>query len=300
MDNSLKPIEDFITSGLAERFFKVFGVPLLFYNGPEVKQVASKMLKQRKLPEYPFARAKFSNVAISENTYKPNTLMRRGLKSRASHDNVLAYELDLAPVSTTYELTIYMQDIQSVRKFVKDWMFTCLRGNLKFSVSYGVADIDVDIDLERQIAIPERPSGNTDVKEYELTTQFVLHGYYSADLRTTQSVTDLEVQIQVLEEMGLKGGKVDIIYIDWPSCLSCSEVPVNPGEPGTGEGDKNFVYTRDVPSTVWSITHNMNKMPSVTLTDSNGAVVEATVHYASLNVVVVSFDFSFTGTAYLN
>jgi hypothetical protein len=299
MDNTLKPIEDFITSGLAERFFKVFGLPLLFYNGPDVKTICAKMLQSRGLPAYPFARAKTMSVAISENLYKPNTLLRRGLKSRASSDNLLTYELDLAPVSTTYEVTFYIQDFASVRKLVKDWIFAGIRNNLKFSVTYGVADIDMDIELDKQISIPTREGGVTEVKEYEIPLQMIVHGYLSENIRTVQAVTDLDVEIQVLEDMGAKGARVDIYHNDWPSCPTSIETGAGPGGT-TITGDAYFEYPRTTPSTIWSVVHNLGKYPSVTVVDDQGQMVEASVYFPSLNVVIISFSVATTGTAFMN
>src|SRR6185312_333994 len=116
MNNSLNPIEDFINTGLAERFYKVFAVPLLFYNGPDVKAVVARKLKKEEKQIYPFARARTSGFALNEQTsYKPNTLLRRGLHSHESHDHSLTYKLSMIPVITRYEVELYVQDMRSLR-----------------------------------------------------------------------------------------------------------------------------------------------------------------------------------------
>ena len=201
MDNSLNPIEDFINTGLKERFFKVFSVPLLFYNGPDVKSAIRKKLKDpEKANIYPFARARLSGVALNEMSYKPNTLLRRGLHGGASHDNTLTYKLSMIPVIFTYEVDIYTQDLPSLKHLSKLWLLSATRNNLKFTVSYGIGPIDIDVKPDRQLSIPPREGGVTEVKEYVMTSNLAVHGYMSEDLSTSQAVNQLdhEGQIQAL------------------------------------------------------------------------------------------------------
>ncbi len=61
-----------------------------------------------------------------------------------------------------------------------------------------------------------------------------------------------------------------------------------------------FVFTQLSPQTVWSITHNLNSYPSVTVVDSAGTVVEGDPQYLSANALTVTFSSAFSGAAYLN
>lgn len=65
-------------------------------------------------------------------------------------------------------------------------------------------------------------------------------------------------------------------------------------------GDKNFTYVQGSPSSVWSVTHSLNKYPSVTVFDSSGKEVVGDVDYSSLNQVVLTFSSAFAGTATFN
>lgn len=73
---------------------------------------------------------------------------------------------------------------------------------------------------------------------------------------------------------------------------------------GTGnlivDGDKAFLYTQSVPSDTWVITHNLNKYPSITVTDSAGSIVVGEYTYLSTNQVQCSFSGEFSGKACLN
>lgn len=66
------------------------------------------------------------------------------------------------------------------------------------------------------------------------------------------------------------------------------------------DGDKNFIYHQNFPSTTWEIIHDLNKKPSVTVTDSADTVVEGQVMINDGIKVLIIFNAPFTGTAILN
>lgn len=202
MDNSLNPIEDFINTGLAERFYGVFGVPLLFYNGPDVKAAWKEKMKRDGVKDaYPFARAKYSGFALNETSYKANTLARRGLHGQASHDHTLTYKLSIIPVSTTFEIELYVQDMRSLRILSKRWLFAATKGMLKFTVNYGIGPLDIDVKPDKQLSVPMREGGVSEVKEYVMTSNLVVNGYMSDDagdgLTHSQAVSELDYDGQV-------------------------------------------------------------------------------------------------------
>ena len=61
-----------------------------------------------------------------------------------------------------------------------------------------------------------------------------------------------------------------------------------------------FVYEQGIASSEWTINHNLNKYPSVTVVDSAGNEVIAEVNYPSTNTCVVIMTAAFKGKAYLN
>ena len=67
-------------------------------------------------------------------------------------------------------------------------------------------------------------------------------------------------------------------------------------------GDKTYVYTQDNASKTWTITHNLGKNPSVTILEGgvNGSEVEGDITYTNLNTLVLTFESSISGIAYLN
>jgi len=61
-----------------------------------------------------------------------------------------------------------------------------------------------------------------------------------------------------------------------------------------------YTHTQTSASATWTITHNLNCFPSVTIVDSAGTVVIGDVSYTNANTLVVTFVAAFGGKAYLN
>lgn len=64
--------------------------------------------------------------------------------------------------------------------------------------------------------------------------------------------------------------------------------------------DQHFVYATPVPMASWEIDHNLNKYPSVTLTDWDGNVIGGDIKYINTNKVIVNLSEPICGRAYLN
>lgn len=66
------------------------------------------------------------------------------------------------------------------------------------------------------------------------------------------------------------------------------------------DGDINYTHNQSVPSTVWTINHNLSKYPSVSIVDSAGSLVIGDVLYITPSTVTVTFSSGFSGKAFLN
>ena len=64
--------------------------------------------------------------------------------------------------------------------------------------------------------------------------------------------------------------------------------------------DKNYVHTQAVPSTIWNITHNLDKYPSVSAVNINNIVYYGNVTYIDTNNLTIEFSAGFSGKAYMN
>ena len=69
---------------------------------------------------------------------------------------------------------------------------------------------------------------------------------------------------------------------------------------GSAVDDKSYTFTQSVPSTTWSVAHNLQKFPSITVVDSASTVVTGEYTYINNNNVTLTFSAAFAGKAYLN
>lgn len=99
---------------------------------------------------------------------------------------------------------------------------------------------------------------------------------------STVVVAEDNTTVQVIEET------VDIVTVG-------IQGPTGP----TGTGDLTFSQSFSSTSSV-TVTHNLNKYPSVTVIDSAGDEVEGSVDYLSLNQLTITFSAPFSGTAICN
>ena len=67
-----------------------------------------------------------------------------------------------------------------------------------------------------------------------------------------------------------------------------------------GQVDKTHVHTQSVAQQVWLIEHDLDKYPSVSVSDHYGREVETQVRYISKSRVEIILSHAITGTAFLN
>ena len=65
-------------------------------------------------------------------------------------------------------------------------------------------------------------------------------------------------------------------------------------------GQGTYSFTQASASSVWTINHNMNKYPAITVVDSSGNVVVGFETYNNNNQITITFSAPFSGKAYLN
>ena len=61
-----------------------------------------------------------------------------------------------------------------------------------------------------------------------------------------------------------------------------------------------YTFTQIIAATVWTINHNLDKFPSITVVDSSGNVIVGDQQYNNSNQITLTFNAPFSGTAYLN
>lgn len=66
------------------------------------------------------------------------------------------------------------------------------------------------------------------------------------------------------------------------------------------ENDKNYMHNQTTASDTWVITHNLNKLPSVSVIDSADEEVVGEITYDNINQLTIKFTAPFKGKATLN
>lgn len=72
------------------------------------------------------------------------------------------------------------------------------------------------------------------------------------------------------------------------------------GPPGPPGSNFTYVHNQASPASVWSIMHNLGGYPNVTVEDSGGNEVSGDITYVDANNIVLSFNASFSGQAFLS
>mgnify|MGYP003314682548 CR=1 FL=1 len=65
-------------------------------------------------------------------------------------------------------------------------------------------------------------------------------------------------------------------------------------------GQGTFEFSQLTAASTWTINHNLNKFPAITVVDSSGNVIVGFETYSNSNQIVLTFSAAFSGKAYLN
>ena len=82
--------------------------------------------------------------------------------------------------------------------------------------------------------------------------------------------------------------------------VSSSEDSLEYVDAGTLGSDLNHTHLQNTSSDIWTIQHNLGKIPSVIVQDGNGNNVHGDVDYIDLNNLTITFNTAFSGKAYFN
>lgn len=101
---------------------------------------------------------------------------------------------------------------------------------------------------------------------------------------------------------GVKGdpgedGKTPVVGVDYFTEADKEEIIRQINIEGQ---DAYYVHDQIAAASVWYVTHNLNKHPSVTVIDTAGSVVVGDINYTDNNQLQLNFGAPFSGKAFLN
>lgn len=76
--------------------------------------------------------------------------------------------------------------------------------------------------------------------------------------------------------------------------------PQGPAGPVGGSGFVQYTHVQNAPTNHWVIDHGLGYKLNVTVVDTSGTVMEGDVTWPTDNRIVVDFNYSFAGEAYLS
>lgn len=87
---------------------------------------------------------------------------------------------------------------------------------------------------------------------------------------------------------------------DAAAAIAAHEQANNPHPQYLTTSEIQYIHNQETPQATWVVTHNMGRIPSVTIVDSAGTEVEGDVTHNTINQTTLSFTSPFAGKAYMN
>lgn len=69
---------------------------------------------------------------------------------------------------------------------------------------------------------------------------------------------------------------------------------------GAGIADRTYRHVQSSAASVWTVTHNLGKYPTVAVVDSTRRVVYGQIDYIDTNALTITFSAAFSGEVYAN
>jgi hypothetical protein len=106
------------------------------------------------------------------------------------------------------------------------------------------------------------------------------------------SVENSEVTVEVIDQ------QIRVMAIERPTIVTLGTS--GPQGPAGETQVVAYVFTQNSPATTWIINHGLDFIPSITVVDSAGSVVEGDYSYPNGNTIIATFSGAFAGKAYLS
>ena len=146
---------------------------------------------------------------------------------------------------------------------------------------------------------------------YTLTLEY-LGGNGSIDMDHYYTLVNFYLELGATEVNSIDTS--DTTFIDMtPTTPTSGNVEITASLSATGTPDntkflrgdnvwakETFEFTQGTPSTNWSIQHDMDKFPSVSVVNNNNVLMYGNITYVDKNNLTINFSAGFSGKAYLN
>ena len=107
-------------------------------------------------------------------------------------------------------------------------------------------------------------------------------------------VVDGPAPVQIVEVPGVAPDDVVVLREETVLLLTVAE------QGPAGSSDATFTHEQTLPSSLWTVAHNLGKYPAVTVADNLREPLLADVSYPSLNTVQVAFSSARAGFVFFS
>lgn len=209
---TLDPLENFVFSGVQQRFAQKFGCPTVWSTSTDAIQQVAKAQGGRNQVSYPYIILSMDTYTISSSRGNIKNQALRGSQSVVVTDEKRTYNVHYIPVDFDISVELRANSFSQVSTFANRWMFSRVLGWLKFDIQYGTHHFGVSVEPTDSITLPKRDAEPGTVQEYVLNTTAKVLGFISMPELLEQQIVDNLVITGQLNEMDPVTGDNRVIY----------------------------------------------------------------------------------------
>lgn len=211
MQQQIKPVDDLIKEGFAQRIKKQFRAPAIFVSSPDKLKLLQQL--QGNVPvEYPYIFLLVQAVNAAPERYNTNRLSRQGVRVQLNTEGNQYSMARVIPINFDIEVTFVTNkysgvDTNSVDGFARRWMFARRNGSLNFMVNYGMTNFPVTYTVAESLQIPVRENPADQESVYPVVGNISLQGYISEPVLGTRGRISQIVLSEAVPTLGAAGEK---------------------------------------------------------------------------------------------
>ena len=183
MQTQIKPVDELIKDGFAQRMKQQFRAPAIYVSSTD-KLRTLQQLQGNAPVKYPYLLLNVQSWTASQDRYNTNRLARQGVAVQLSTDGVQYQMARVIPVTFEVEVTFITNkysglDLDSVDGFARRWFFARRNGSVNFTINYGLTDFPVAYTVTESLTIPPREPPTDMESVYSVVGSILLQGYIS-------------------------------------------------------------------------------------------------------------------------
>lgn len=209
---TLDPVENFVFSGLQQKFAEKFGCPTVWSTSTDSIQQVAKAQGGRNQVSYPYILLGLEAYTVSSTRGNIKSQALRGVQSVVVTDEKRSYRVHYIPVDFDVSVELRANSFSQISSFANRWLFSRVLGWLKFDIQYGSQHFGVGVEPSESINIPKRDAEPSNVQEYIMTSTLKVQGFISMPELLEQQIVDNLTITGQLNETDPATGDNRVIY----------------------------------------------------------------------------------------